>query len=93
MEKDASTRMGAPNSPHEDIAEADFFYDIDWRRLEKRQLPPPFKPQVVSVVVVVVVVVARRRCPKPNFDPVSFGRNTRWTRSTSIGRSRANASA
>lgn len=48
MEKDASTRMGAPMSQHEDICESDFFYDIDWRRLEKRQLPPPFKPQVVS---------------------------------------------
>lgn len=48
MEKDASIRMGAPQSPHEDIAESDFFYEIDWRRLEKRQLPPPFKPQVVS---------------------------------------------
>lgn len=50
MEKDASTRMGAPMSQHEDICESDFFYDIDWRRLEKRQLPPPFKPQVVSTV-------------------------------------------
>lgn len=49
MEKNATTRMGAPNSPHEDIMESDFFYDIDWRRLEKRQLAPPFKPQVVWI--------------------------------------------
>lgn len=40
--------MGAPNSPYEDIADNIFFHEIDWKKLERRQLEPPFKPQVVS---------------------------------------------
>lgn len=40
-------RMGAPNSPHEDITENIFFNEIDWKKLERRMLEPPFKPQVV----------------------------------------------
>lgn len=42
--------MGAPNSPHEDITDNVFFHEIDWKKLERRQLEPPFKPQVVSEI-------------------------------------------
>lgn len=49
MEKDATQRMGAPMCPHEDITDNPFFHEIDWRKLEKRQLEPPFKPQVVRI--------------------------------------------
>ncbi|KAG4074781.1 hypothetical protein HA402_006420 [Bradysia odoriphaga] len=46
LEKDSTTRMGAPTSPHEDITENIFFNEIDWKKLERRMLEPPFKPQV-----------------------------------------------
>ncbi|XP_037027438.1 uncharacterized protein LOC119068106 isoform X2 [Bradysia coprophila] len=46
LEKDSNTRMGAPTSPHEDITENIFFNEIDWKKLERRMLEPPFKPQV-----------------------------------------------
>lgn len=42
--------MGAPNSPHEDITENVFFNEIDWKKLERRMLEPPFKPQVVRFI-------------------------------------------
>lgn len=51
LEKDANTRMGAPNSPHEDITENVFFNEIDWKKLERRMLEPPFKPQVVKSII------------------------------------------
>lgn len=51
MEKDSTTRLGSPNSPHEDITENVFFHEIDWKKLEKRQLEPPFRPQVVSTFI------------------------------------------
>ena len=40
--------MGAPTSQFEDITENIFFNEIDWKKLERRQLDPPFRPQVVS---------------------------------------------
>lgn len=48
LEKNSNTRLGAPSSPHGEITENVFFYEIDWRKLERRQLEPPFKPKVVS---------------------------------------------
>lgn len=45
--------MGAPNSPHEDITENVFFNEIDWKKLERRSLEPPFKPQVVSTKILI----------------------------------------
>lgn len=48
LEKNSETRLGAPSSPHGDITENVFFYEIDWRKLERRQLEPPFKPKVVN---------------------------------------------
>lgn len=90
MEKDCVTRMGAPMSQHEDICQSDFFYDIDWKRLERRQLPPPFKPQVVSAIIQSMEIDTFFNTLA---SPTTPRRNTRWTRSTSIGRSRASASA
>ncbi|XP_050329860.1 uncharacterized protein LOC126759208 isoform X1 [Bactrocera neohumeralis] len=46
LEKDYTKRIGSQYSPAGDISEHIFFRPIDWDLLEKRQLPPPFKPLV-----------------------------------------------
>ncbi|XP_059616702.1 uncharacterized protein LOC132261755 isoform X2 [Phlebotomus argentipes] len=46
LEKDASIRLGSNFCPMGDITYHQFFFQINWDRLEKRELEPPFKPQV-----------------------------------------------
>lgn len=48
LEKDANVRLGASTSPHGEITDNVFFYEIEWKKLERRQLEPPFKPKIVS---------------------------------------------
>lgn len=40
--------MGGPEG---DIKYHPFFNEINWDRLEKREVEPPFKPQVVRFVI------------------------------------------
>lgn len=49
MEKDASARLGSQFCTLGDIMDQPFFKTIDWKALEKRQIEPPFKPEVVSI--------------------------------------------
>ncbi|XP_055383056.1 serine/threonine-protein kinase pakA isoform X1 [Condylostylus longicornis] len=46
LEKDSTKRIGSQYSPQGDILVHPFFAPIDWELLEKRQIEPPFKPQV-----------------------------------------------
>ncbi|XP_058442953.1 titin-like isoform X2 [Malaya genurostris] len=48
LEKDATIRLGCLNTMEEDsdVKYHSFFESIDWQKLERRQLEPPFKPQV-----------------------------------------------
>ncbi|XP_055710304.1 uncharacterized protein LOC129806028 isoform X3 [Phlebotomus papatasi] len=46
LEKDASIRLGSNFCPLGDIMDHQFFFHINWDKLEKRELEPPFKPQV-----------------------------------------------
>ncbi|XP_023304699.2 muscle M-line assembly protein unc-89 isoform X1 [Lucilia cuprina] len=46
LEKDYTKRIGSQYSPAGDIVEHIFFRPIDWNLLEKRQIEPPFRPQV-----------------------------------------------
>lgn len=48
LEKDATIRLGCFNSMDEDsdLKYHPFFESIDWQKLERRGLEPPFKPQV-----------------------------------------------
>ncbi|XP_036221038.2 uncharacterized protein Pkcdelta isoform X1 [Bactrocera oleae] len=46
LEKDYTKRIGSQYSPAGDISEHLFFRPIDWDLLEKRLLPPPYKPLV-----------------------------------------------
>lgn len=48
LDKNPNTRLGSPNSPLGEINENVFFHEIDWRKLERRQLESPFKPEIVS---------------------------------------------
>ncbi|KAL9880196.1 uncharacterized protein LOC119644546 isoform X1 [Glossina fuscipes] len=46
LEKDYTKRVGSHYSPAGDICGHIFFRPIDWILLEKRQIEPPFRPQV-----------------------------------------------
>uniref|UniRef100_A0A1B6D3M7 protein kinase C n=1 Tax=Clastoptera arizonana TaxID=38151 RepID=A0A1B6D3M7_9HEMI len=46
LEKDSSKRLGANDSGALDVIMHPFFNGLDWTRLERRELLPPFKPDV-----------------------------------------------
>lgn len=50
LDKNANTRLGSPSSPHGEINQHIFFHEIDWKKLERRQLESPFKPNIVSEI-------------------------------------------
>ena len=45
LQKDVTRRLGVVS----DIKRHQFFASIDFEKLEKRQIEPPFKPKVVSI--------------------------------------------
>ncbi|KAG8239583.1 hypothetical protein J437_LFUL019129 [Ladona fulva] len=47
LEKDPVIRLGSPGCPAGEVVEQPFFRSIDWPRLEKKELEPPFKPCMV----------------------------------------------
>jgi len=52
LEKDVSIRLGSMGAPDGDIKYHPFFAEISWEKLDRRELEPPFKPQVVSIFIV-----------------------------------------
>lgn len=50
LEKDVSIRLGVMGGPEGDIKYHPFFNEVNWDRLEKREVEPPFKPQVVRYI-------------------------------------------
>lgn len=40
--------MGMPGCPKGLIRNQQFFSSIDWEKIEKREIEPPFKPKIVS---------------------------------------------
>lgn len=48
LEKDVSIRLGSIGAQEGDVKYHPFFSEINWERLERREVEPPFKPQVVS---------------------------------------------
>ena len=48
LEKSPANRLGVSESIHGDVRAQPFFKPIDFNKLEKRQLIPPYKPKLVS---------------------------------------------
>ena len=48
LERDPSRRLGAGPDDAEEVKRHPFFSDINWDRLAKKSIPPPFKPVVRS---------------------------------------------
>lgn len=46
MDKDPSKRLGAHTCPHGDICEQHFFKNIDFAKLERKDVTPTFKPKL-----------------------------------------------
>lgn len=51
LEKDVTIRLGSIGAQEGDVKYHPFFSDINWERLERREMDPPFKPQVVSCAI------------------------------------------
>lgn len=56
LERNPQVRLGMPNCPQGEIRNHPFFKPIDWEKLERREVEPPFKPRVKS------------ECDSTNFD-------------------------
>ncbi len=48
LNRNPSTRLGYMEKDNP-IRKHPFFWEIDWDKLDKKQLEPPFKPQVVGL--------------------------------------------
>lgn len=46
LQKDPTKRLGVGSKGHEDIKNHQFFAGIDWKKLAKKELLPPFKPHL-----------------------------------------------
>jgi novel protein kinase C delta type len=54
LEKDVTLRLGSVGASLGDVKSHPFFSDINWERLERREMEPPFKPQVVSFIFLIL---------------------------------------
>ncbi|GAA5915345.1 hypothetical protein JCM5296_000050 [Sporobolomyces johnsonii] len=50
LQKDPADRLGSQGSGADEIRRHLFFYGLDWRKLERREYVPPFRPSVESAV-------------------------------------------
>lgn len=48
LDKNAETRLGMPGCPAGDVCDQPFFRNIQWDKLEKKEIEPPFKPKLKS---------------------------------------------
>lgn len=50
LEKDPQKRLGTPGCSAGDIIDQPFFKSINWDRLDRKEIEPPFKPKVVRLL-------------------------------------------
>jgi len=48
LTREVDKRLGSGSSGSQDVMNHPFFKDIDWKKLEHKELEPPFKPKVKS---------------------------------------------
>ena len=48
LEKDPAQRLGHRNGKHGEVADQPFFKNVDFVILERKQVNPPYKPNLVS---------------------------------------------
>ena len=51
LTKDCNERLGCAASGEQSILDHAFFREIDWVKLEARQIEPPFKPTIVRKTI------------------------------------------
>jgi hypothetical protein len=82
LEKDPQKRLGTPGCSSGDIVEQPFFKSINWDRLDRKEIEPPFKPKVVTIKILF--------CSNPPLQGMNFillimfYSVTSWTSSISI---------
>ena len=47
LEKEPSNRLGIRGCKHGEVSEQPFFKNVDFEKLERKQVIPPFKPNLV----------------------------------------------
>lgn len=55
MTKDSNERLGCTANGDQSILDHAFFREIDWVKLEARQIEPPFKPIIVRKTIQLTV--------------------------------------
>lgn len=67
MTKNCTKRLGCTASGEQSILDHPFFRDIDWYKLEARQITPPFKPTIVSLFFACVPLENGVRFPEQTY--------------------------
>jgi hypothetical protein len=61
LERNPKKRLGCGPKDAEEIKKHPFFKDIDWDKLDKKLLEPPFRPALVLPLVLLLLLVLLTR--------------------------------